>query len=54
MLSYTWGIFFSFWPAAPKGSMTYAFTQGNFLLLLLLFLNEYENTFYNISIKGSA
>ena len=36
MLSYTWGIFFSFWPAAQKGSMTYAFTQGNFLLLLLL------------------
>ena len=24
--------------AAPKGSMTYAFTQGNFLLLLLLLL----------------
>ena len=24
--------------AAPKGSMTYAFTQGDFLLLLLLLL----------------
>ena len=33
------GLFFkkSFWAAAPKGSMTYAFTHmGNFLLLLLL------------------
>ena len=38
MLSCTWGISFSFWPAAQKGSMTYAFTQGNFLLLLLLLL----------------
>ena len=27
-----------FWAAAPKGSMTYAFTQGNFLPLLLLLL----------------
>ena len=28
-----------FWAAAPKGSMTYAFTHmGNFLLLLLLLL----------------
>ena len=27
-----------FWAAAQKGSMTYAFTQGNFLLLLLLLL----------------
>ena len=25
---------YAFWAAAPKGSMTYAFTQGNFLLLL--------------------
>ena len=24
-----------FWAAAPKGSITYAFTQGDFLLLLL-------------------
>ena len=29
----------SFWAAAPKGLMTYAFTHmGNFLLLLLLLL----------------
>ena len=26
----------TFWAAAPKGPMTYAFTQGKFLLLLLL------------------
>ena len=32
-------VFFSFWAAAPKESMTYAFTEmGNFLLLLLLLL----------------
>ena len=29
---------FPFWAAAPKGPMTYAFTQGKFLLLLLLLL----------------
>ena len=29
---------FTFWAAAPKGPMTYAFTQEKFLLLLLLFL----------------
>ena len=30
-------LFFSFWAAAPKGSMTHGFTHmGNFLLLLLL------------------
>ena len=28
----------SFWAAAPKGPMTYAFTQEKFLLLLLLLL----------------
>ena len=27
---------FPFWAAAPKGPMTYAFTQEKFLLLLLL------------------
>ena len=27
-----------FWAAAPKGPMTYAFTQEKFLLLLLLLL----------------
>ena len=31
----------AFWAAAPKGSMTYAFTHmGNFLLLLLLLLRS--------------
>ena len=30
--------FFPFWAAAPKGPMTYAFTQEKFLLLLLLLL----------------
>ena len=31
--------FLSFWAAAPKGLMTYAFTHmGNFLLLFLLLL----------------
>ena len=29
---------FPFWAAAPKGPMTYAFTQEKFLLLLLLLL----------------
>ena len=28
-----------FWAAAPKGPMTYAFTQEKFLLLLLLLLH---------------
>ena len=31
----TTDFFFPFWAAAPKGPMTYAFTQGKFLLLLL-------------------
>ena len=31
-------IFSCFWAAAPKGPMTYAFTQEKFLLLLLLLL----------------
>ena len=31
-------MFSTFWAAAPKGPMTYAFTQGKFLLLLLLLL----------------
>ena len=29
-------LYLPFWAAATKGLMTYAFTQGNFLLLLLL------------------
>ena len=28
----------TFWAAAPRGPMTYAFTQEKFLLLLLLLL----------------
>ena len=37
-----WGVgigWSPFWAAAPKGLMTYAFTQGKFLLLLLLLLH---------------
>ena len=39
-----WGVFTTFWAAAPKGPMTYAFTQEKFLLLLLLLLLLHPST----------
>ena len=36
VLALFWAILDPFWAAAPKGPMTYAFTQEKILLLLLL------------------